>query len=130
MALRTDDIDLNDVRFRTHFGSNGDYYISLIKKENGLFTDELVYRMSMSGGQTSSHSRVRLAMSELHNAMEEANLNLPACDDGDDDIDGIISESDHQLQEDLDEWNKERMSGLSGISKELKRHKSYELWKL
>ncbi len=70
MALKTDDCDVNDVRFMTTHGGNGDYYITLIKyDEDGVMKSRIDYRMAMSGGATSNYSDVRLAMGNLFRAI-------------------------------------------------------------
>ncbi len=79
MALKTDDCDIRDVYMQTMHGGNGDYYINLYEypKEGGFCKESvsISYRMAMSGGATSNHSRVRMALVELFRAMEEAGLN-------------------------------------------------------
>ena len=81
MALLTDDCDLREVYMQTAQGGNGDYYITLYEypqpdKPLGADTFKMIhYRMAMSGGATSLHSGVRMALASLHEAMEEAGLN-------------------------------------------------------
>lgn len=72
MALLTDDCDLNETYMRTMLGGNGDYYIELREKKDGVFTSQCI-RISTSGGIAPTN--VKIAVANLHRAMEEANLN-------------------------------------------------------
>jgi hypothetical protein len=74
MAIKSDDSDLSKTWLKTGLGGNCDYYITLIfENEEGLKESKSV-RISTSGGYTKS-SRVKIAIAELHRALEEANLN-------------------------------------------------------
>lgn len=72
MALLTDDCDLNETYMRTMLGGNGDYYIELRDKKDGLFESKCI-RISTSGGNAPIN--VKIAVANLYRAMEEAGLN-------------------------------------------------------
>jgi len=72
MALLTDDSDLNETYLRTMHGGNGDYYIEIREKKDGVFTTSCV-RISTSGGN--APTSVKIAAAELFRAMEAEGLN-------------------------------------------------------
>lgn len=73
MALLTDDPDFGEDYMRTTLGGNGDYYIQVVNRDKeGMLSSHSV-RIAMSGGN--APTRVKLAIAELHRAMEEAGLN-------------------------------------------------------
>jgi hypothetical protein len=76
MALKSDDSDLKKTWLQTHFGGNGDYYITIISKdeETGLKSTSTV-RIAISGGNSPRESKIRQLVSELHWEMEKHNLN-------------------------------------------------------
>ncbi len=85
MALKTDDIDIRDVRMHIDLGGNGDYYIVLTEFGKTMFNSEgkLVkqndvsnIRISTSGGNAPSD--VKIAVAELFRALEKNNLNQHA----------------------------------------------------
>lgn len=82
MALRTDDIDIRDVRMFVETHGNGDYYLNLVEMQKDIFNRKgekekgnvvTSMRVSMSGGYATH--RVRMAIVELYRAMEEAKMN-------------------------------------------------------
>jgi hypothetical protein len=74
MAIKSDDSDLSKAWLKTGLGGNGDYYVMLIfENEEGLKESKSV-RISTSGGYTKDY-KVKVAIAELHRAIEEANLN-------------------------------------------------------
>lgn len=74
MALKSDDSDLTKTWLRTTFGGNGDYYVELIWENEEGIRDSRAVRISTSGGYTKD-SNVKVAISQLHWAMEDAGLN-------------------------------------------------------
>lgn len=72
MALLTDDCDLHETYLRLSLGGNGDYYIELIDRKDGINT-RLCTRVSTSGGF--APSAVKIAVADLYRAMEAAGLN-------------------------------------------------------
>ncbi len=89
MALRTDDIDIRDVRMFMDIGGNGDYYLNLVEMKKDCFDHkgELIecnvltsMRLSTSGGYA-PHD-VKMAIGELFRALEKHGLNNnPLMDD-------------------------------------------------
>ncbi len=82
MALKTDDIDISDVRMHIDLGGNGDYYLTLTEFKKTMFDEEgkLIkqndvtnIRISTSGG--SAPTEVKIAIAELFRALEKNNLN-------------------------------------------------------
>ncbi len=74
MALKSDDSDLEKTWLRTFFGGNGDYYVQITWENEDGIRDNKCVRISTSGGYTKD-SNVKVAISKLHWAMEEAELN-------------------------------------------------------
>lgn len=82
MALKTDDIDIRDVRMHIDLGGNGDYYLTLTEFGKTMFNREgkLVeqndvssIRISTSGGFAPTD--VKIAIAELFRALEKNKLN-------------------------------------------------------
>lgn len=71
MALLTDDMDVETTWLETYLGGNGDYYITIINEKDGLKYRNSV-RISTSGGNAPTD--VKIAVAELHRAMEKNNL--------------------------------------------------------
>lgn len=72
MSLETDNCDVDNTSLRTMYGGNGDYYIEVWDKVDGLNVCKSV-RIAMSGGNATPE--IRLAVAKLHKAMDEANKN-------------------------------------------------------
>lgn len=74
MGLLTDDCDLNETYLSTFVCGNGDYYIQLKfkDKQDGLYKTACT-RISTSGGN--APTEVKLAVANLHRALEKENLN-------------------------------------------------------
>lgn len=72
MAILTDDCDMNETYLRTMLGGNGDYYIQLIERKDGINTVSYT-RVSTSGGN--APSKVKIAVANLFRVMEEEGLN-------------------------------------------------------
>ncbi len=82
MALKTDDIDIRDVRMHIDLGGNGDYYIVLTEFKKIMFNMEgnlekqnyvTNIRISTSGGNAPTD--VKIAVAELFRALEKNKLN-------------------------------------------------------
>lgn len=82
MALRTDDIDIRDVRLHIDLGGNGDYYLVLTEMGKDVFMPDgkvgitnviTNMRISTSGGYAPTN--VKLAIAQLYRALEESKLN-------------------------------------------------------
>lgn len=83
MSLKTDDIDLNDVRLSIHQGGNGDYYINLFQINRDMFNekgelvkwnDTMTLRVSMSGGD--AHHDIKMAVFKLYEALNKHDKNI------------------------------------------------------
>lgn len=72
MALKSDDFDLHKVWMETFQGGNGDYYIRLIKEDEGI-KNSICTRVSMSGGY--APHEVKMAAFKLFQALEKYGLN-------------------------------------------------------
>jgi hypothetical protein len=75
MALKSDDSDLNKTWLQTHFGGNGDYYLTIISEDHEGIKSTNTVRIAMSGGFTPRESNIKLLVSQLHWEMEKFNLN-------------------------------------------------------
>lgn len=80
MAIRTDDCDINDVRFNMEHGGNGDYYIVLSEfDKEGQWKKTLSTRFAMSGGE--APTEVKLAVANLYRVMEASGKNQSPAQD-------------------------------------------------
>lgn len=73
MALLTDDCDLNDNKLIVVLGGNGDFYPTIIFRDNDGYWQRKAIRIATSGGI--APTEVKLAIAELYRAMEKYNLN-------------------------------------------------------
>jgi len=85
MSLKTDDIDIRDVRLWLELGGNGDYYINLMQVGKSLFNHTgklfrlnttISTRISTSGGN--APSEIKLAVADLYRLFEKHGLNQSA----------------------------------------------------
>lgn len=75
MALKSDDSDLRESYLQTHFGGNGDYYITIIQRNDEGLLERSSVRIAISGGYTPKESKIRNLVAQLHWEMEEFKLN-------------------------------------------------------
>jgi hypothetical protein len=89
MAIKTDDIDIRDVRMYTELGGNGDIYINLTELDKklfggggGLFHQDTTISFRVATSGSSTPHEIMMTLVQLHQLLEKYGLNKKPQEEG------------------------------------------------